>query len=264
MNGHPVRFDDAFQSMNWQPVLSQAASLLLLGQGLRGGLSFSAEPGDGIILEEDLDALNLPRLPYFLRRIDREQVLQSLEDGYGRAFVEQMQSAPFLDAQSVLPVASEIAHHLSRSPEPLLAAQLMEVNLFHPEPLVRAAAAISYFDLSSQPRRPFEVLLDATYSDHGLTRRVALAGLERLVPGHPRLLDADTEGVFSEEGLASTTCILMHGSWSRGAPWWQPGRNFHDYFCRDVRSDLYDAEDRFSWSGGLGDGYRVFVLQSQR
>lgn len=264
MNGHPVRFDDAFQSMNWQPVLSQAASLLLLGQGLRGGLSFSAEPGDGIILEEDLDALNLPRLPYFLRRIDREQVLQSLEDGYGRAFVEQMQSAPFLDAQSVLPVASEIAHHLSRSPEPLLAAQLMEVNLFHPEPLVRAAAAISYFDLSSQPRRPFEVLLDATYSDHGLTRQVALAGLERLVPGHPRLLDADTEGVCSEEGVASTTCILMHGSWSRGAPWWQPGRNFHDYFCRDVRSDLYDAEDRFSWSGGLGDGYRVFVLQSQR
>jgi hypothetical protein len=50
--------------------------------------------------------------------------------------------------------------------------------------------------------------------------------------------------------------MLVHGTFARTHEWWQPGGSFHGYLKNGARPDLYDASDRFDWSGGYSDAAR--------
>ncbi|RBP62927.1 hypothetical protein DFO66_11231 [Brevibacterium sanguinis] len=67
-----------------------------------------------------------------------------------------------------------------------------------------------------------------------------------------RRVSAVTRGPGS--GAMST---MVHGTWGWKDAWWYPGGDFHTYVKEEVRPDLYDGGQEFSWSGALSAEQRV-------
>ena len=83
-----------------------------------------------------------------------------------------------------------------------------------------------------------------------------------LFPNHPRLVELAVPALVGKSGEPSHTSLLVHGTWARSSPWWQPGGNFHSYLLNNVRNDLYNnGQDIFSWSGGYS--HAAYQLGSQ-
>jgi hypothetical protein len=241
----PVSSPDAFRRRDDAATLSAAAVLLALGFRLRGDeqavAARASEESDDrrpvvALPEDDAERLAIPRVRATGDRIDPSEA--------------QSELAAVKDAGGA-------AESLHRDPTHLAAAALIEACLQHPEELVRVAAASSYLDLTTDPTRPLGVLRQALANDDRLTRQVAATSLARFVPEDSGLARLLVRGQLPEGGPPSTTCILVHGTFARGSAWWQPGGHFHDYFEAEVRSDLYSASDRFSWSGGYSDEARA-------
>jgi pimeloyl-ACP methyl ester carboxylesterase len=133
----------------------------------------------------------------------------------------------------------------------------MEACLRHPHPLVRAAAAISYFGLTSEPSRLIGILEDCTHSDDELVRTVAATGLARLAPESPRLSQLSKQPPRRSRGSSAHTSLLVHGTWAANEQWWKPGGNFHSYLLNGIRPDLYANADAFSWSGAYSEAARA-------
>jgi hypothetical protein len=205
---------------------------------------------------EDLALLFPPPLiRHAGERIASEGVKARLAERYGNRFLTEPlgreQMPMFLEP------LQDLAEHLYQEPTPLTAAALLEACLRHPDELPRVAAAASYFDLSSDPRRLLEVIVGGTHNDDELIRDVAATALARIAPEHPRLREL-TEGDTRAAGHEpSHTSLLIHGTWARYSTWWQPGGTFHSYLLSQVRPDLYSAADRFEWSGGYSDAARA-------
>jgi hypothetical protein len=263
---NPVRGPDAFGADGDAATLSQAAILLLLGIQLRGndyalngqaaavGLEHFMEAIPG----EDKERFPVPRLFTMGGRISFESVKDSLTGRYGPDVMpavfptvgEPMSSFPFK-------ASADIAQHLYSDPNPLGAAQLMELFLRHPDELLRVAAATSYFDISAEPSRLLPVLVAGTSSDEALVRDMAATALAHVDPAHPRLLELTQDVVTGAGSSTSHTSLLVHGTFARPFSWWKPGGDFHNYILSHVRPDLYDAPDWLGWSGSYSDAARA-------
>ena len=84
--------------------------------------------------------------------------------------------------------------------------------------------------------------------------------LARVAPADPRLARLTEPGDRRRGGAPAYTSLLVHGTFARNFPWWQPGGGFHTYLS-GVLGDLYGASDRFEWSGGYSDERRALGAQ---
>ncbi len=56
---------------------------------------------------------------------------------------------------------------------------------------------------------------------------------------------------------AGQVSTMIHGTWGWKDTWWYPGGDFHTYIQREVRQDLYDGGQEFSWSGAFSEEQRI-------
>jgi hypothetical protein len=239
----PIPFPRAFGATSDAAVLSQAAILLLMEPGLRRDRARLAEH------QSARRTLKVPAVPARGRRVKVEEVESALRL---RPLGAEKQSLP---ATRFRRLASDLAKNKNH----LATANLMEACLRHPQPLVRAAAAISYFALSSEPSRLIGILEDCTRSDDELVRTVAATGLARLAPESPRLSQLSKQPRRRRRGSSAHTSLLVHGTWAANEQWWKPGGNFHSYLLNGIRPDLYANADAFSWSGAYSEAARAIA-----
>jgi hypothetical protein len=256
----PLSSPDAFRRGGDTATLSAAAALLVLGFRLRGDEhALTARAGDApsereeeppviALADDDVERLAIPPLPATGERIDPRRAQSR--------WAEEAQPPRYPPG---LPrdVIGSVADQFHENPSHLAAAQLFEACLRHPEELVRVAAASSHVDLTTDPRRPLEVLRRALISDDQLTRGVAATSLSHFTPEDPLLARLLVRGQLPEGGRPASTWILVHGTWGRTRSWWKPGGDFHEYFKAQVGGDLYSAPDGFSWSGGYSEAARA-------
>ena len=149
-----------------------------------------------------------------------------------RVKVEEVESPlrlrPLSSERQALPATRfrRLATNFGKNPNLLAAASLMEACLRHPHALVRAAAALSYFGLTSEPSRLIGILEDCTHSDDELVRTVAATGLARLAPESPRLSELSKPPPRRRRGSSAHTSLLVHGTWAANEQWWKPGGKF--------------------------------------
>jgi hypothetical protein len=257
----PVAGQEAFRQTGIAAVQSQAALLLLLGRQLHGddqalrarAMAVGREAEVETIPAEDQAEFPVPRLHATGERVSVADAERGLAR-YGRLFKRR---APVASATPQLQEAyGDLAERLYAAPDAEAVAQLLEACLRHPEELTRVAAAASYFELSTRPVRLIKVLAQGTRSRDALVRDVAATALGRVSPEHSRLRQMTRRAGPRHGGGPSHTALLVHGTFARSHEWWQPGGSFHGYLKNTVRPDLYDAGDRFDWSGGYSDAAR--------
>jgi hypothetical protein len=257
----PAAGPEAFRQIGGAAVQSQAALLLLLGRQLRGddqamrarATAVGREGEVEMIPPEDQAEFPVPRLHATGERIRVADVERGLAR-YGRLLTRRAMVAP--GTPQLQEALGDIAERLYATPDSFSAAQLMEGCLRHSDELARVAAAASYFELSTRPQRLIRILVRGTRSQDSLVRDVAATALGRLAPEHSRLRQMTKRAGARPGGEASHTAMLVHGTFARNHEWWQPGGSFHGYLKGTARPDLYDAGDRFEWSGGYSDAAR--------
>src|SRR5215475_12858794 len=237
----PIPFPRAFGATSDAAVLSQAAILLLMEPALRRDRARLAEH------QSARRTLKVPIVPARGQRVKVEEVESALR------------LRPLSAARQSVPATRfrRLARDLAKKKNYLAAANLMEASLRHPQPLVRAAAAISYFGLTSEPSRLIGILEDCTHNDDELVRTVAATGLARLAPESPRLLQLRKQPRRRRRGPSAHTSLLIHGTWAANEQWWKPGGGFHSYLLNGIRPDLYSNPDAFSWSGAYSEAARA-------
>lgn len=256
----PIPGPEAFRQTGTAAVESQAALLLLLGRQLRGddqALAVRAAAADmsGVIEAlpaDDLAQFPVPSLGPSRDRVGVALVEARLAERYGARIVRHTT----IPQEKRADVLGDLAQTLFDSPQPITAAQLMEASLRSPDELTRVAAAASYFELSTRPKRLLTVLLRGTRSEDMLVQTVAATALARVAPEHARLRQMTRAKTTRSGGEASHSALLVHGTFARSHEWWQPGGSFHSYLKTSLRPDLYSAGDRFEWSGGYSDAAR--------
>jgi hypothetical protein len=265
----PVAGAKAFNNLN-DPryVQSQAATFLCIGYHLRGdtaaaGLHVLAETGKTSarlltptkgLPPRDLQRLGFPKMSAGATRF-RPQALQRT---LGAAFETQTKAAPSPRESHALsrtlPAAAKVFY---RDANAETAATLLEAGLRHPQELARVAAAASYFEVSTDPRPAIAILQRGLKSPHLLTRDVAAYALAHSDPTNPALLRLVQARIRKSTRKRSHTSLIVHGTWARSSPWWQPPNgNFWKYLQQNIAPDLYGAQDRFEWSGGYSDAAR--------
>ncbi len=230
-------------------MLTQAAYLLMLGSQLRGDGPGRAKL-DEIIPEEDFSALGAPSLSPATGRIDSQRIRLSLANRFGTSITPSIPEGEDVTWRSDIFV--ELARDHFLKPTATTAVTLMEASLQHPHELVRVAAAAAYLDRSSESQKLTAILEQGTHSVDLLIRQLAATALAQLAPNHTRLSDLQRSvgRAAGAAGAGAHTAMLVHGTFARGAAWWQPGGDFHSYLLEELRPDLYKYNDRFAWSGG--------------
>jgi hypothetical protein len=272
----PVRISEAFSRTDDGAILSQAATLLILGARLRGDRVVNAPSfaslDSGIDAEDnELAALGVPHLRPTFGHISSERLRKGLSARYGVAPVH-----PLAEPEKTLPMLHDIANRLLRAPEDVAAAELMETALNHPHELVRVAAAASYFDRSSQPEPLLGILRLGTKSVEPLIRSVAATALAHIAPDDDVLRDLKLPGP-SQPGVSrpTRTNVIVPGTWAANSPWWQPAGDFFVYLTTAFASLArtapfppqpnwdapYGAADYFRWTGGYSDAARSQAAQ---
>jgi pimeloyl-ACP methyl ester carboxylesterase len=140
------------------------------------------------------------------------------------------------------------------------AAALLEVALRHPHELARVSAAASYVQVTTDPAKALAILERGVRSRDRLTRNVAATALGRFDPRNPALAPLLEARRRRSRLRRSRTALLVHGTWARTQPWWQPpSGDFWSYYHAQVDPTLYGAADRFEWSGGYSDAARALA-----
>jgi len=239
----PIPFPRAFGATSDAAILSQAAILLLMEPALRRDRARLVEH------QSARRTLRVPAVSARGRRVKVEEVESPLR------------LRPLSSARQSLPATRfrRLATNFGKKPNLLAAASLMEACLRHPHALVRAAAAPSYFGLTSAPSRLIGILEDCTHSDDELVRTVAATGLARLAPESARLSELSKPPRRRRRGSSAHTSLLVHGTWAANEQWWKPGGNFHSYLLNGIRPDLYANADAFSWSGAYSEAARAIA-----
>ena len=109
-----------------------------------------------------------------------------------------------------------------------------EVCSHRPDPIVRVAAAAAGFEITAEPARLIAILAKGTRDRDPLVRDLAATALARVNPEHSalrRLAPRSRRG--TSKGRAHTS-LLVHGTFARNEPWWQPGGDFHSYLLANV------------------------------
>jgi hypothetical protein len=266
----PVPGHEAFRRTDSAAVQSQAALLLLLGRQLRGddrallarATATESERFVESVPDDDLRMFPVPRLRPTGERLGVKHISSLLAERFGR-------DIPATPAGTAKPSKlkrplGQLADQCYANPDPIIAAQLMEACLRHPQELTRVAAAASYFELSTQPKRLIRILADGTHSKDELVRDVAAVALARISPAHARLRQFMKARPTRSRRKPSRTSLMVHGTFAKNAKWWQPGGDFHEFIRRTVDPDLYGAGDRFDWSGGYSDAARALAATELR
>lgn len=264
----PVPGPAAFERSDDAAVLSQAATLLLLGAQLRAdeftlrarAAAVAAEDMIEFVPEEDSERFFVPRLTGIAGRFDVQRMQQSLAQRFGK-WLLPLEAAEEEIRARIPEVLPTLAKRLIAEPTHHAAAELMEVSLRHPAELTRVAAAAAYFELSTEPARLLEILARGAQSDDELVREVAATALASISPDHLALRRLTQSSAAAGAAGASDTTMLIHGTWAANSSWWQPGGDFHSYILASVRPDLYNHPDRFGWSGIYSDAARSQAAQ---
>jgi hypothetical protein len=259
---HPISGRECFKRTGDAAAQSQAALLLLLGRQLRGDDSSlvaraAATGTEGFVdpvPEEDLAVFEVPRLRPTRERFGVRRMKTNLRERFGSPIADTPVGAG--EAKRLRAALSELAEELYKDPDPAIAAQLMEAALQHPHELTRVAAASSYFELSTRPKRLISILVEGTKSEDELVREVAATALARVAPENTSLRALMKGARSATTRKPSRTSLLVHGTFAKNGDWWQPGGDFHEFILKRVRPDLYGAADRFDWSGGYSDSAR--------
>lgn len=258
---NPIPGSAAFRATGDAAILSQAAILLMIGRQLRSddqslrarALAFTGqEPAS----EEEPD-FPIPRLRPAAMRIRRTDAGKGLRERYGSTLLRTPTGEG--PTQQFGDRLADITERLYADPDPVIAAQLMEGALRHPDELVRVAAAASYFPISAEPQRLVRILRHAVESVDELTHLVAVTTLARVEPENAKLRKLTRSKPPRRGGTPSHTSLIVHGTFAANDSWWAPGGEFHTYLKAQVRPDLYSANDRFGWSGGYSDSARAIA-----
>ncbi len=278
----PVAAADAFQRSDDAAVLSQAATLLLLGGQIKQqvnlpvtAMALQALPTAPVLApQEDLKALGVPAITAFPGRFDSLRITEAVNSRYQ---LSGKKKAPKQRAARVHREAlGDLSKRLMESPSAAAAAELMEACLTHPNELVRVSAAAAYFEQSSQPDRLVGILVAGTKSKDLLVRDVAATALARIAPANPGLQEIiKPRRREKARGRKSHTTVLIHGTWARNSPWWQPGGDFFKYLtgvlpplartaplpATPAWDAPYAAADYYFWTGGYSDAARALGAQ---
>lgn len=276
----PPPFVEAFASQGDEALQTQAADLLLLGNqqlddmaGYDARCACAGFSGHGESAPvEDVEVLKVPQVKPTGLRYQEEPLRRAVAEATGLGVDEIPPTASEAGEENEAaeadraapppldwPVYAKLAEELAAKPRPDQLAVLLEACLRHPADLVCVAAAIAYQPLAADPLRLLPILEHGLHHDEALVRDLAAAGLYRFAPGHPGLAEMVVEEVAASDVEGGETSMLIHGTWSAGSEWWQPGGSFHSYLKTAVPrfADLYDGSDRFQWSGGNSDRRRA-------
>jgi|GEM_PF-1300790 len=278
----PTKLPDAFGLTDASAVQSQAAFLLYLGvmnqsktiinQSFRKETECPNSESRG--LSEDLGVLGITAEMQESIQKDAEQ--NSNNRGHTLFFFSKDREISELDDISDIKnkqvgnLQTKLFNDLLDKSDPITIPKLIAVSLHHPDLLVRVAAAISGFDVlsidinsnSNANSELGKTLIDGVNSDDKLIRDMAATALARLVPNHPELASLTSNSSASEADLttknqgATSTSLLIHGTWASSEKWWQPGGDFHNYYKNTCDHYLYSGNDRFEWSGSYSDRAR--------
>ena len=264
----PIPGPEAFTSVSERThVLSQAATLLLIGHHLRGDAAatearaeatlgfaeFRATPAAKAVPADDLRQIGFPPLQPSTARFAAAAL--TTDDVRARARQRSRRERP--DRRVTSGTLHETARDFYSDANPETAATLLEVGLRHPDPLVRVASAASYPTVAVDPAVPIRILEQGVQSRDRLVRDVAAHALARLDPRNPTLAGLLASSTRRSRQRPSRTSTIVHGTWARGGSWWQPpSGEFWKYLHDNVSPDLYGAADRFQWSGGYSDAAR--------
>lgn len=247
----PLKGIASFSTIAEDSSQSQAAVLLMLGRKLRGDDAATVAHARAVSAQRKLDVTGLksesefpvPRLRPSPVRLPSAARRQSLRKWHGAGALTGEREMAYVDC----------AARLYKQPTVETAADLFELCLRHPLPLVKIAAASAYFPVSAEPGRLIKILNAGVRSRETLERDVAATALARIDPASPALRSLTRTRRAQKKGASKKhTIMLVHGTWASDAAWWQPGGDFHTFIKR-LRSDLYGATDRFEWSGGYSD-----------
>ena len=261
----PVPFTEAFAREDESAVYSRAASLLVLGEQLsedalapHRDLSLRGAPEatelSDALPSEDLALLAVPSIRPSGERISRERLRGGVERDLALGADELRERSAAL---------AELAVRLEEQPDLQGAAALFEASLRDRHELVRLTAAIGYMALAADPLPLQETVVAGTRSEDPLVRELAVTGLARFAPEHPRLRELETP-TPSEDGGGRSDSLIVHGTFARSSSWWQPRGDFHSYLRQEIRPGLYSAADRFDWSGGYSDRARAAAAADLR
>jgi hypothetical protein len=261
----PIPGADAFTDLQEQNhVRSQAATLLLIGFQQRGDPFVLQARAQAFVgsppappPSADLLALGFPRMEVGPARFRSEDLQKTL----GVRFMAGPGARPSpKDQQTASQTLEQAASAFYQNANSETAAALLETSLRHPQQLVRVSAAASYFDLAANPQQAIRVLEEGLHSRDLLTRDVAAYALAHVDPKNPKLAALLKPGAKRSVRKRSHTALIVHGTWARSSPWWQPPNgDFWKYLHNDVDATLYGAGDRFDWSGGYSDAARALA-----
>ncbi len=256
----PIKSPDAFRDLKDEHVLSQASVLLLLGAQMEAPEPVSSQaalrsirPLSRRVPREYLTQLKVPPLKFHTgRRIQPQQVRAALQR-HSAVFAQPLNETP----QDVI---FSLARNLHKRKDLVSLSSLLEACLNHTHEVVRVAAALAYFNISSEPSRFLEIIEKGATSDESMVRDLARAALSRLSPDHPRLAELAQMRSRGQPGVSSHTTLLVHGTFARNEPWWRRGGDFYSYLLNQgVRPDLYAGQDPFEWSGAYSDAARAIA-----
>lgn len=255
----PLTGPDAFREINNEAAQAQAAILLLLGRQLRGDDSalmaraknLRGKMGVATLGEEDKAEFPVPTIRATSGRVSSVDVRDALARRYGQEIVSY--SYPKDKPEKWAEAYADLGEKLYKKPTIESAAQLMELCLNHPDDLTRVAAASAYFSLRAEPQKLIKILASGTRSNEPLVRNVAAMTLSRVAPEHGSLRRLKGGKQPKDGREPAHTSTIVHGTFAASNTWWQPGGDFHTYLRTRVPDDLYNAPDRFGWSGGYSD-----------
>jgi hypothetical protein len=266
----PVAGPDAFRDMSKPDhVLSQAATLLLIGAHLRGDpVATKVETGPTTraldrprlgapegVPASDLKQLGFPRFAAGRPRFRPETLQRAAGVQFARTAVPTRG-----DQQKASVAVHKAAKAFYRDTTHESAGALLEVALRHPNELVRVAAAVSYVPITTDPAPALAILEQGVRSRDALTHDVAATALGRFDPRNPALSPLLEPRPRKSRARPSHTSLLVHGTWARTESWWQPPNgDFWTYYHAQVDPTLYAAGDRFEWSGDYSDGGRAMA-----
>lgn len=137
-----------------------------------------------------------------------------------------------------------------------LAVRFLGLGMMESDPKARACAAYAYWQATGMAEPVLPVLKNAAHSDDVDEMTLGRTSLARIDRTHTR----EFEGVAADDRVAALAAdaspaikpsmtVLIHGTFAKDEPWYQPGGDFHKYIKSKVYSDVYSGSDFYSWSG---------------
>ncbi len=173
--------------------------------------------------------------------------LQAFGDEATRAIARDAASAEGSDTKRKK--QHDLAGRVFARQEPDTAAELVLAELASDHEAVRIAAAAAAVLMDAHSPEVERILSAGATSGDPAIEPLARQALAMANPSHDLTKEWEAEGPGAPPGPPRGTSLLIHGTFARRQPWWQPGGDYHTYFGHEVRNDLYGGTDRYDWTG---------------